>query len=95
MRQSKIRPNKEEGEWTGGQVWDVGAMQLKVLLRLPPIGIPSIDQMRREDLLKICIAAYSLRAPPVCLCLSPLPGVSGHLTSYESSLASRVQGSTN
>ena len=41
----------------------MGAMQLKVLLRLPPIGIPSIDQMSIEehekDLLKICIAAYT------------------------------------
>ena len=57
----------------------LAAMQLKVLLRLPPIGIPSIDQMSREDLLKICIAAYCfepLLSVSACLLCPVFPAIS-------------------
>ena len=61
----------------------MGSMQLKVLLRLPPIGIPSIDQMSREehekDLLKICIAAYRfepLLSVSACLLFPVFPAIS-------------------
>ena len=61
----------------------MGSMQLKVLLRLPPIGIPSIDQIRREehakDLLKICIAEYRsepLLSVSACLLCSVFPAIS-------------------
>ena len=61
----------------------MGSRQHKVLLRLPPISIPSIDQMKisehAKDLLKICITAYRsepLLSVSACLLCPEFPAIS-------------------
>ena len=98
MRQSKIRPNKEEGEWTGGTGLGWDPCNSKFSSDFRPLAFLAMTKWAERNTKRICWKFALLHIAPSSSCLSPLVAIArcfrpSHELWVESSLESCFQSS--